>query len=51
VSAALMPRRPLGLDGNLFSVLVVTPMILIGWALARRSHCPAGDEGQARDHI
>jgi hypothetical protein len=51
VSAALMPRRPLGLDGNLFSVLVVTPMILIGWALARRSDCPAGDEGQARDHI
>jgi hypothetical protein len=51
VSTELMPRRPLGLDGNLFSVLVVTPMILIGWALARRRASPAGDEGQARDHI
>ena len=37
VSAELMPRQPMGLDGNLFSVLVVTPMILTGWWLAKAS--------------
>ena len=31
----LMPTRPLGLDGNLFSVLVVTPIIVAAWLLAR----------------
>lgn len=30
-----MPPRPLGLDGNLVSVLIATPIIAAGWWLAR----------------
>lgn len=35
VPEELLPARPLGLDGNLFSILVITPIIVIGWTLAR----------------
>jgi hypothetical protein len=31
-----MPAKPLGLDGNLFSFLVITPLVLIGWWLSER---------------
>jgi hypothetical protein len=43
VSAELMPPRPLGLDGNLFSVLIVTPTILVGWWLARHGEARVRD--------
>lgn len=36
VPEELMPARPLGLDGNLFSVLIVTPLLLTAWWLVRR---------------
>jgi hypothetical protein len=31
-----MPDKPLGLDGNLFSFLVITPLVLLGWWLSER---------------
>jgi hypothetical protein len=31
-----MPAKPLGLDGNLFSFLVITPLVLLGWWLSER---------------
>jgi hypothetical protein len=43
VPAELLPPRPLGLDGNFFSVLVVTPLILIGWLFARRGPARTDD--------
>jgi hypothetical protein len=43
VPAELLPPRPLGLDGNFFSVLVVTPVILIGWLFARRGAARTDD--------
>jgi hypothetical protein len=33
VPAEDMPPRPLGLDGNLFSFLAATPLMLLGWRL------------------
>ena len=36
VPAEEMPPRPFGLDGNLFSFLAATPVMLLGWKLCER---------------
>ena len=41
VAPADMPPEPLGMDGNLFSMMIGVPLILLGWWLCERSHKPS----------
>ena len=41
VALADMPPEPLGMDGNLFSMMIGVPLILLGWWLCERSHKPS----------
>ena len=36
VAPDAMPPRPFGLDGNLVSVMLATPLVLLGWWLCER---------------